>query len=487
MAKNFRLRPGDIVARRPRSAQIAPVRVHAETRTVSVRGAASPMLLVYGFLGLVVLGTALLVLPIANVEGGFTPFTQALFTCVSAVTVTGLIVVDTAEAWTAFGQVVILGLVFVGGLGFMTGAAFIVVIAGQRLSLSNRLIIMEGLGGGQLGAVTQLVRNIVVIAVAIQVAGAVALFLRWYVFGELWAGVSLPDAIWHSIFHSVTGFNNSGIEVLPDERLGGGSSLVPFRYDVPVLVIMGSLIVVGGLGYVALRDLVTVRRFSKFRLESKMILVGTVALILVGVGSFLLGEWKNIELEAEEAVGIRISDAFFHSVSARTAGFSTIDYSQVHGNNALPTMVLMFIGGASASTAGGIKITTFLVVMFAVVANVRGRSNVAAFGREIPLVNVRRAFVVTLAAVFALFTFAYLLIAVQDTLPFRDALFEAVSAFATVGLSMGITSELNEPARIVIVVAMFLGRLGPITLALLMTGQGAQERVRLVQEGVRIG
>ena len=487
MAKNVQLRPGDTVARRPRSSQIEPVRVHAETRTVSVRGPASPMLLVYGFMGLVVLGTVLLVLPISNVEGGFTPFTQALFTCVSAVTVAGLIVVDTAEAWTGFGQAVILGLLFVGGLGFMTGAAFIVVIAGQRLSLSNRLIIMEGLGGGQLGAVGQLVRNIVIVTVAIQLVGAVALFLRWYVFGELWNGISLPEAVWHSAFHSISAFNNSGIEVLPDELLGGGSSLVPFRYDAPVLAIMGSLIVLGGLGYIALRDLVTVRRFSRFRLESKMVLVGTVALILAGMGSFLLGEWRNIELEATEAVGIRVSDSFFHSVSARTAGFSTIDYDQIHGNNALPTMVLMFIGGASASTAGGIKITTFLVVLFAIVANVRGRNNVTAFGREIPLANVRRAFVVTLAAGLALFIFAYLLIAVQDTLPFRDALFESVSAFATVGLSMGITSELNDPARIVIVVAMFLGRLGPITLALLMTGPGAQERVRLVQEGVRIG
>ena len=147
----------------------------------------------------------------------------------------------------------------------------------------------------------------------------------------------------------------------------------------------------------------------------------------------------------------------------------------------------MFVGGASASTAGGIKINTFMVVLFAIVANVRGRTHVTAFGREVPLGNIRRAFAVTIAAALGLILFSYLLIAVQDTLPFRAALFESVSAFATNGLSMGITSELNEPARIVIVFAMFLGRLGPITLALLMTGQGAQERVRLVQEGVRIG
>ncbi len=452
-----------------------------------MRGPTSPMLLVYGFLGLVVLGTALLILPMSNVEGGFTPFTQALFTCVSAVTVTGLIVVDTAEAWTGFGQVVILGLVFVGGLGFMTGAAFIVVVAGQRLSLSNRLIIMEGLGGGQLGAVTSLVRNIVIVSILIQAAGAVALFLRWYVFGELWAGITLPDVIWHSIFHSITGFNNSGIEVLPDARLGGGSSLEPFRSDVPVLAIMGSLIVTGGLGYVVLRDLVTLRRFGKFRLETKLILVGTVALILVGAGVFLLSEWRNRELEGGVAIRTRLGDAFFHSVSARTAGFSTFDYNLMHGSNALPTEALMFVGGASASTAGGIKINTFMVVLFAIVANVRGRTNVTAFGREIPLGNVRRAFVVTLVAVFVLVFFSYLLIAVQDTLPFRAALFESVSAFATVGLSMGITDQLNEPARVIVVVAMFLGRLGPLTLALLMTGRGAQERIRLTQDAVRIG
>ena len=452
-----------------------------------MRGPTSPMLLVYGFLGLVILGTALLILPMSNVEGGFTPFTQALFTCVSAVTVTGLIVVDTAEAWTGFGQVVILGLVFVGGLGFMTGAAFIVVVAGQRLSLSNRLIIMEGLGGGELGAVTSLVRNIVIVSILIQAVGAVALFLRWYVFGELWAGITLPDVIWHSIFHSITAFNNSGIEVLPDARLGGGASLEPFRSDVPVLTIIGSLIVTGGLGYVVLRDFVTLRRFGKFRLETKLVLVGSVALILIGAGVFLLSEWKNRELEGGVAIRTRLADAFFHSVSARTAGFSTFDYDLMHGSNTLPTEALMFVGGASASTAGGIKINTFMVVLFAIVANVRGRTNVTAFGREIPLGNVRRAFVVTLVAVFILVFFSYLLIAVQDTLPFRAALFESVSAFATVGLSMGITDQLNEPARVIVVVAMFLGRLGPLTLALLMTGQGAQERIRLTQDTVRIG
>ena len=159
----------------------------------------------------------------------------------------------------------------------------------------------------------------------------------------------------------------------------------------------------------------------------------------------------------------------------------------MHGSNTLPTEALMFVGGASASTAGGIKINTFMVVLFAIVANVRGRTNVTAFGREIPLGNVRRAFVVTLVAVFILVFFSYLLIAVQDTLPFRAALFESVSAFATVGLSMGITDQLNEPARVIVVVAMFLGRLGPLTLALLMTGQGAQERIRLTQDTVRIG
>lgn len=445
------------------------------------------MLLLYGFLGLVVLGTVLLVLPISNVEGGFTPFTQALFTCVSAVTVTGLIVVDTAEAWTGFGQVVILGLIFVGGLGFMTGAAFIVVIAGQRLSLSNRLIIMEGLGGGQLGAVAQIVRNIVIVAVAIQAAGAVALFLRWYVFGELWAGISVADAIWHSIFHAVSGFNNAGMEVIPDARVGGGTNLAPFRYDLPVLTIVGLLIVSGGLGYLVLREVVTIRKFRRFRLETKLILVGTVAMFLAGAGIFLLGEWRTENLERDHAVSSRLTDAFFHSVTARTAGFSTVDYNLVHGSNTLTTEALMFVGGASASTAGGIKINTFMVVLFAIVANARGRTHVTAFGREVPLGNIRRAFAVTIAAALGLVLFSYLLIAVQDTLPFRAALFESVSAFATNGLSMGITSELNEPARVVIVVAMFLGRLGPITLALLMTGQGAQERVRLVQEGVRIG
>ncbi len=445
------------------------------------------MLLVYGFLGLVALGASLLMLPMSTADNTSPPITQALFTCVSAVTVTGLIVVDTAEAWSRFGQVVILGLLFLGGLGFMTGVAFLAVIVGQRLSIANQLIIREGMGGGQLGSITSVVRGFVIVAIFIQLVGATMLFLRWYVFGSLWEGISLPDAIWHSVYHAVSAFNNAGIEVLPDEKLGGGSSLIPFRDDIPVLAIMGGLIVLGSLGFAVLRDLVVVRRYRNLRLETKLILVGTLALIPVGVGLFFLSERNNEELTRGLSSGAWVGDAIFHSVAARTAGFATFDYALINPSSDVSTETLMFIGGASASTAGGVKINTFMVVIFAIFATIRGRRHVAAFGREISLGIVQRAMVISAMTALSLLGCAYLLVTVQDTLPFREAFFEAVSASVTVGLSMGITADLNEPARIVLIFAMFLGRLGPVTLALLMAGRTAPERVRMAQENVRIG
>ncbi len=473
------------MVRRPSADEIAPVRVRIESRSVSVRGPTSPMLLVYGFLVLMALGTAALMLPISNTGSEFTPFTQALFTCVSAVTVTGLTVVDTAEAWSRFGQVVVLGLFFLGGLGFLTGAAFFSVIIGQRLSLANQLIVREGMGGGELGTIASMVRTFVVVAVGIQALGALLLFLRWYVFGSMWDGISLPDAVWHSVFHAVSAFNNAGFDVIPDEL--GGASVAPFRHDFPVLAIIGALIVIGGIGFTVLRDIVAARSPGKLRLETKLILIGTLTLIPIGAGIFFFSERDNPELTFNTSVGDKVGDAFFHSISARTAGFSTLDYELTSQGGDISTELLMFIGGASASTAGGIKINTFMVIVFAVLAVFRGRSNVSALGREIPLGNVRRALVITIFAAFSMVCFMYLLLTVQDTLPFRAALFEVISAFSTVGLSKGITGDLNDPARVILVMAMFVGRLGPLTMALLMTGRAAPERIRMAQEEVRIG
>lgn len=448
------------------------------------------MVLIYGFLGVILVGTVLLLLPVSvgdnAPEGIADRLTQAIFTATSAVAVTGLVVVDTDEAWSRFGQSVIMALFFIGGLGFMTGAAFLLMIIGQRLGLQGQLLIRAGLGEAQLGAIASLVRKIVIFSVAIQLIGTLLLFLRWYVFGELWEGISLGEAIWQSTFHAVSAFNNAGFEVMPDAVVGG-SSLQPFKTDIPVLLIMGAMIVIGGLSYFVLADVVSKRRFSRLRLDTKLVLLGSLGLLVAGTAVFLSTEWSHPESIGAQSVPEKITDALFHSAAARTAGFSTVDYKGITQANNVGTEALMFVGGASASAAGGIKINTFMVIVIAAAATLRGKRRVNAFGRELPATIVQRAMVVGAAATVMLLALFAALVAVQPELDFRQALFEIVSAFGTVGLSTGITSELNTGARVLVSVAMFLGRFGPLTLALLMAGRESSESYRFASERVRIG
>ena len=455
-----------------------------------MRGPTSPLVLIYGFIAVIAIGTGLLMLPFAsNSEdsiGLADRFVQALFTATSAVAVTGLAVVDTYEAWTFFGQAVIMVLFFIGGLGFMTGAAFLMLIIGQRLGLRGQLLLRAGLAETRLGEIASLVRRIVVFSVAIQVVGTFLLFLRWYVFGQLWEGISFREALWQSAFHAVSAFNNAGFDILPNATVGG-PSLESFRADIPVLLIVAALIIIGGLSYFVMTDIASNRRFRRWRLDTKLVIVGSATLLVVGTLVFLASEWTRPSTLGQQSVPEKFVDSFFHSATTRTAGFSTVDYNVISPGNHLTTEIFMLIGGASASTAGGIKINTFMVMLFAVGATLAGKTRVNAFGRELPAVIVQRAMVVGAASMAMLLSLFIALVIAQPELDFRRALFEIISAFGTVGLSTGITADLNTAARLVIVVAMFLGRFGPLTLALLMVGREAEEPYRFASERVRIG
>jgi trk system potassium uptake protein TrkH len=438
------------------------------------------MVLAYGFIGVTLIGTLLLMLPVSTdgveLQSFSNRVTKALFTATSAVAVTGLVVVDTAEEWSRFGQAVILVLFFIGGLGFMTGAAFLLMILGQQ----------TGLHETRLGAVASFVRKIVIFSVLTQAIGVLLLFLRWYVFGELWAGITAGEALWQSTFHAISAFNNAGFEVMSDSIVGG-PSLEPFNSDIPLLLITAALIIIGGLSYFVLADVASQRRFGRLRLDSKLVVIGSLGLLVLGAVVFLSTEWSRPSTIGSQSVGEKLSTGFFHSVTTRTAGFSTVDYGELSRPNNIATQVLMFIGGAPTSTAGGIKVGTFIVIMIAVVATLRGRRRINAFGRELPAVIVQRAMIVGAVATAILIALFAALVTVQPELEFHPALFEVVSAVGTVGLSTGITPELNPAARVVISIAMFLGRLGPLTLVLLMTGRESNESYRLTSEGVRIG
>ncbi len=528
---------------------MSPIRAHVERREVSVRGPTSPMLLVYSFFAVALVGALLLSLPVANTEGEFLSPVTTWFTSVSAMTGTGLVVVDTREAWTAFGEAVLAVLIFIGGLGFMTGAAFLLFITGRRSSLEGRLVVGAGLDDNRLGTIASLARNIILMAIVVQIIGAVLIFIRWYVIAPIWPGMSLGEGIWQSVFTAISAFNNAGFEILPNELMGG-DSLIGLSRDIPSLLIIGFMILLGsssyavlanvvvlrqwrrsallsrrtliavgvmaaiGLGvlevmvgftrdiqslkivgifflvgsvsYAALAYFIRVRSWHDLTLDTKLVLVGIAVMLTIGFASFLALEWNNDATIGNESVRSKLTQGAFHTVN-RTSGFSTVKYSDLHTANISISEGLMFVGGASASTAGGIKVSTFMVVLIASIAIFSGRNRTTVFGREIPRPNVQRAMAVGATASAAVLTLIVALFAVQPDLDFKTGMFEMISAFGTVGWSAGATPDLNAPARLIVSIAMFTGRFGPITLALFMASRERPDSIRYASERIRIG
>jgi trk system potassium uptake protein TrkH len=528
---------------------MSPVRTRVERREVSVRGPTSPMMLVYSFFAVAAVGALLLSLPVANTASEFMSPIGTFFTSVSAMTGTGLIIVDTRDAWTGFGQAVIAGLIFIGGLGFMTGAAFLLLITGRRSSLQGRLVVGAGLDDNRLGTIATLARNIILMAIIVQIIGAIFIFVRWYIVAPIWEGMSLSEGVWQSVFTSISSFNNAGFDILPDE-LVGGASLIGLSRDIPTLMIIGAMILIGSTSYATLGNVVEIRGWHKRALGSKRVLVGTgvlaiitlgafatliginrdlqslrilgliiltisasyaafayvirirrwriltldTKLVLVGIGvmlligfvSFMSLEWSNASTIGNESVRSKVTQGVFHTIN-RTAGFSTIDYSELHAANLSVTEGLMFVGGVSASTAAGIKVSTFMVIVLASFAIFSGRQRTTVFGREIPRVNVQRAFAVGATAAAAVFVLVVALFIVQPGLDFRTGVFEIISAFGTVGWSVGATPHLNEGAQIVLSITMFTGRFGPLIIALFMAGRERQDSIRYATERIRIG
>ena len=477
---------GDHAVRVARRTETASMDLPAAPRTISVRGISSPMALIYGFMVVNLIGTGLLMLPIASTQAGSADFLTCLFTATTSVTVTGLVVVDTLDHWTFFGQAVILVLIFIGGIGFMTGAAFLIILIGQELGLQNRLIVREGLGGGQLGGITTLVRNIVIFAGTLQLIGFFILWVYWTFIRDIWQGYEFWQSLWLGLFHGISAFNNAGIEILPDDVVGGGS-LIGFSSDYFTLIVFAVLIFAGSTGYIFWSDIWRKKRFRSLRLDSKLVLIGSIALFIVGFATYAIGEWNNPATSGNGEMTQKISDGVFHSVTTRSSGFAVISYSDISSSTDFSTEVLMFIGGVSGSSGGGIKVNTFMVIIFATIATMTGRAVTNVFRSQIPAFTVQRALVVAGTSAMIVVLVAYVALQTQSDLPFRDVFFETVSAAATVGLSTGITPDLNGPTQAIIIASMFLGRFGPLSLALLMAGRQAEDRFTLPAEEVRIG
>lgn len=434
------------------------------------------------FAVLISVGTLLLMLPIATNDGSATPVLDALFTATSATCVTGLVVFDTATHWSPFGQAVILLLIQLGGFGIMAGSTLLLFLfVGRRTSLRNRLLVQESMGGLELGTVTTLVKRIAIFTLVCELIGAVILsiaFMAGPEAGPQWH----PLGIWWGVFHSISAFNNAGFDLT-----GGFRSLGPFVDDWTVLLTIGVLITLGGLGFAIVADAAGKRQWSRLALETKLVLTTTAALLVAGAIAVGLIEWGNPltlgALPAEQ----RFLNALFESTTLRTAGFTALDTAAFFEPTLFVVMALMFIGGASGSTAGGIKVNTFAVLLIAIASTVRGEPSATAFGRRIRHAVVYRALAVALLAIAFVFVIGLAMTLTTPAANFVQSLFEAISAFGTVGASTGVTPQLTDPAQIIIAIAMFVGRLGPLTLVLALTARAHPVSYRPAVESVRIG
>lgn len=449
-------------------------------------------ILVLGFLMVILIGTCLLNLPMASVNGESVGFIDAMFTTTSAVCVTGLVVVNTLEHWTMFGKIVILLLIQVGGLGFMTIATTLFIILGKKIRLKERLIIQEALNQYTLSGMVRLAKNVVLGTLMIEAIGAILLATRF-------VPTHGKYGIFMGIFHSVSAFCNAGFDIV------GGRSLEPYVGDVIVNITIMSLIVLGGIGFTVWLDYIklikekkkfnyTIRRaFHRLSLHTKLVTVLTAALIFIGFVFFLIIEGSNPATLGPMGYKEKILGSMFHSVTTRTAGFNTINLVGMNDASKFMTIILMFIGGSPAGTAGGIKTVTFGIIFLAVVSVTKGRDDVEAFNKRISWDIVKRALAVMVISITVVISATMLLsiseVAISHKFSFMDVFFEAVSGFGTVGLSLGITSYLSNLGKIIICLTMFIGRLGPITMmvAFSLRDKKHKSTIRKPEEKVMVG
>ena len=443
-------------------------------RGVLGRHPSRPVIL--GFAAAVAAGTLLLSLGPASAGPGRAPVLTALFTATSAVCVTGLVVVDTGTYWSPFGEGVILALFQLGGFGIMTGATIVALVVFRRLGLRRRMLAQAETRALALGDVRRIVRQVALLTLGFEATAAVVLTTRFVAaYGE-----SLPRALYLGVFHAVSAFNNAGFGLFSD-------SLVRFATDPWVSGTVIAAVIAGGLGFPVLIELLRERRAPpRWSLHTKITVGGTIFLLAAGTATILLLEWTNPGTFGPLSGPGKLLAGLFQATMPRTAGFNSVDVGQMREATWLATMALMFIGGGSASTAGGIKVSTFFMLAFVIWAELRGGVEVHAFRRRLSPAAQRQALTVALLGVAAVVGGTFALMA-SNPLRLAPAVFEVISAFATVGLSTGITADVDAFGQLLLVALMFGGRLGPATLGVALVLRERQERYRYPEERPIIG
>ncbi|MGE4284518.1 MAG: TrkH family potassium uptake protein [Clostridia bacterium] len=437
-----------------------------------------PQMVALGYFLIISAGTLLLLLPIASRSHIPPSFTDALFTATSATCVTGLVVFDTHTQWSVFGQLVILLLIQIGGLGFMTIITLFSFFLRSKIGLKTRGLLRESINTMYIGGIVRLVRKILLGTLIFESLGAILLSIRFI------PKMGVATGIYNGIFHSISAFCNAGFDLMG--RFGEYSSLTTFANDPVVGLTIILLVIVGGIGFFVWDDLSKNKHhFKKYQLHTKIVLSMTIILILTGAVSFYIFERAN--LFAGMTITEKIITSLFCAVTPRTAGFNTVDTAGLSSASKLLTMILMFIGGSPGSTAGGIKTTTFMVILISVWSSLRNTKSYNIFGRRLEDSVLKRASaVVAINMIFAL-NAAFLICATNPALPLNDVLFEVVSAIGTVGLSTGVTDALNTFARVVVILLMYSGRVGSLSFALLFTEHKIPSAVIKPTEKINIG
>lgn len=430
-------------------------------------------IIILGFAGVIVLGALLLMLPISTQNGAVTPFSKTLFTATSAVCVTGLVVFDTASYWSGFGQLIILIMIQIGGLGVISVASFLSMLAGRKISLMQRQTMQNALSAPQMGGIVKLTRFIFLVSFAIEGIGALLLmpvFMTKY-------GIR---GIWMAVFHSVSAFCNAGFDLMGNQT-GQYSSLTSFAGSGYVTLVICLLIMIGGIGFLTWKDIAVKKtHFKEYSMQTKVILVTTAILIVIPAVFFFFSDFAN------EPLKDRICMSVFQAVTPRTAGFNTADLNKMSDAGRSVMMLLMLIGGSPGSTAGGMKTTTIAVLFANAIAVFRKRQNANCYGRRIGDSTVKNASAILFMYVFFSMLSA-IIISITDGIPMQMGMFETFSAIGTVGLTLGITPTLSAVSRFVLILLMFFGRVGGLTIIYAAFSQKDASTLKYPMENITVG
>ena len=443
-------------------------RQHNPTRIIAVT-----------FAAIILLGTVLLSLPVASRDGVSCGVRPALFTATSATCVTGLVLYDTWTQWSTFGQIVIITLIEIGGLGFMSAASLVIFLFRRKIGLRQRMIMAQAISVDDMQSVVKLQKWVILGSLSIQACGALVLFFRF-----------LPEygpvqAIAWGVFHAISAFCNAGFDIFGS--IAPGQSTAMWNHDPVVMITLMVLVVLGGLGFLVWEEIVRVKRFKKFSVYTKLVLLTTGCLLLGGAVLIFALEWNNPATLGQMPMWQKVLNSFFQSVTLRTAGFASFDQAGLTEGGKAVSVVLMLIGGSSGSTAGGAKTVTFIVLLLFISTRLRGRSTVTVYKHSILPEKVMDAMMI-ISVMVGLSIFGAVVICTTSPVTFVDGLFESVSAIATVGVTAGVTTSLSIPAQLLMILFMYFGRVGILTISLgFLMGDRAEERFRYSHTNLLIG